>query len=120
MEDWLVRWSGREAFERLWRPLLRAKLGTNHEIASATFIWATIRRLYLARSAGAKTETLGFVRGGYARVLGVLRRRLEEDGVSLVTGCPVTSVARQAHGFRLETGQGPLFFDASCPRFRQA
>jgi protoporphyrinogen oxidase len=111
VEDWLVRWSGREAFERLWRPLLRAKLGTNHAIASATFIWATIRRLYLARSAGAKTETLGFVRGGYARVLGVLRRRLEQEGISLVTGCPVTSVARQAHGFRLETAQGPLFFD---------
>ena len=109
--DWLIRWSGREAFERLWLPLLRAKLGANHEIASASFIWATIRRLYLARSSGAKTETLGFVRGGYARVLDVLRRRLEEAGVVLVTGCPVTSVARQGHGFRLETAQGTRVFD---------
>jgi protoporphyrinogen oxidase len=111
VEDWLVRWSGREAFERLWRPLLRAKLGSNHEIASAAFIWATIRRLYLARSSGAKTETLGFVRGGYARVLGVLRRHLDEQGVRVVTGCPVSSVARQGDGFRLETGQGALYFD---------
>jgi protoporphyrinogen oxidase len=111
VEEWLTRWSGREAFERLWRPLLRAKLGSNHEVASAAFIWATIRRLYLARSSGAKTETLGFVRGGYARVLDVLRRHLEAKGVRLVTGCPVTGVARQGDGFRLDTGQGPLYFD---------
>ena len=109
--DWLIRWSGREAFEHLWRPLLRAKLGANHEIASAAFIWATIRRLYLARSSGAKTETLGFVRGGYARVLEVLHRRLQKEGVRMVTGCPVTSVARQGDSFRLETGQGTLVFD---------
>ena len=57
------RWSGRDAFERLWLPLLRAKLGDNHEVASAAFIWATIRRLYLARSSGAKTETAGLRQG---------------------------------------------------------
>ena len=109
--DWLIRWSGREAFERLWQPLLRAKLGSNHEIASAAFIWATIRRLYLARSSGAKTETLGFVRGGYARVLDVLGRHLERAGVELVTGCPVTRVARQGCGLRVETARGARVYD---------
>ena len=108
---WLTRLSGREAFDRLWQPLLRAKLGTNYEAASAAFIWATIRRLYLARSSGAKTETLGFVRGGYARVLDVLGRRLLETGVDLVTGCPVTSLARQGDAFHVETAQGTRLYD---------
>lgn len=109
--DWLIRWCGDEAFERLWRPLLRAKLGDNHERASAAFIWATIRRLYLARSAGAKTETLGFVRGGYARILAALRQRLADKGVVLENGCPVRRVTRRPDGFRLEAGRGEMSFD---------
>lgn len=108
---WLTKWSGRAAFDRLWRPLLRAKLGDNAEIASAAFIWATIRRLYLARSAGAKTEVLGFVDGGYARVLGALERRLETAGVEVMTGCPVTQVVRQGGKLLVETPRGRRGFD---------
>lgn len=111
VKDWLVKWSGQAAFDRLWRPLLRAKLGENDEIASAAFIWATIRRLYLARSGGAKTEMLGFVDGGYGRVLAALRTRLEAAGVDLLTGCPVGGVARQGGRLRVETPAGARVFD---------
>ena len=111
VKDWLIRWSGRQAFDRLWRPLLRAKLGTNDDIASAAFIWATIRRLYLARSAGAKTETLGFVPGGYQRVLAALAHRLKATGVKVETGCPVSRIVRQGGGLRVETPDGARIFD---------
>jgi protoporphyrinogen oxidase len=109
--DWLTRWSGRAAFERLWQPLLRAKLGDNSKLASAAFIWATIRRLYLARSAGAKTERLGYIDGGYARVLAALRARLEAAKVEVLTGCPVLGVAQHADRLRVDTGRGPRVFD---------
>jgi protoporphyrinogen oxidase len=45
VDDWLRKWSGRRGYERFWLPLLRAKLGENHRVASAAFIWATIARL---------------------------------------------------------------------------
>ncbi|MCB2136443.1 MAG: FAD-dependent oxidoreductase [Rhodobacteraceae bacterium] len=111
VKDWLTRWSGREAFDRLWQPLLRAKLGTNDDIASAAFIWATIRRLYLARSAGAKTETLGFVSGGYRRVLEALESRLSNAGVTVRTGCPVRQVTRKGPMIRVNTADGSMDFD---------
>ncbi|SPH16607.1 15-cis-phytoene desaturase [Defluviimonas aquaemixtae] len=109
--DWLTKWSGREAYERLWRPLLRAKLGTNDDRASAAFIWATVRRLYLARSAGAKTETLGFIDGGYDRILSALRDRLSSAGVDIVTGCPITRIAPQGDQLQVETAKGARLFD---------
>ena len=49
--DWLRRWSGRRTFEKIWLPLLRAKLGESYD-ASAAFIWATIQRMYAARRIG--------------------------------------------------------------------
>ncbi|MFN0113463.1 MAG: FAD-dependent oxidoreductase [Paracoccaceae bacterium] len=109
--EWLTERSGRAAYERLWKPLLRAKLGDNAERASAAFIWATIRRLYLARGSGAKTETLGFVEGGYARVLEALAGRLRLKGVEIVCDCPIRRVVPVGGGFRVETAKGPMAFD---------
>lgn len=111
VEDWLVKWSGRRAFDRLWRPLLRAKLGGNASIASASFIWATIRRLYLARSAGAKTEVLGFVDGGYHRVLEALRKELDRSGIEVKTGTPVQSVEPVEGGLRVRANGAVHEFD---------
>ena len=40
-----------------------------HRDVGASFIWATIQRLYAARRSGLKEEMFGYVPGGYARVL---------------------------------------------------
>jgi protoporphyrinogen oxidase len=111
VEDWLVRWCGRGCYEGIWKPLLRAKLGDNYRRASAAFIWASIRRLYLARKGTGKIEELGFVRGGYRRILDALRDRLGTAGVDLMTGTQVKKVARLADGFVVQTSGGTHAFD---------
>lgn len=98
VEAWLTKWSGRTTFEKIWRPLLRAKLGERYRDASAAFIWAIIVRLYAARRAGLGAERFGYVRGGYARVLAVLEGRLRELGVELVSGARVSRVGTAAGG----------------------
>src|SRR5205807_5069587 len=93
--DWLRRWSGRHTFEKIWLPLLRAKLGQNYKKASAAFIWAIIARMYAARRTGLKKEMFGYVRGGYARVLARFEELLKKEGVELRLGqqvCKVESV----------------------------
>ena len=94
--DWLARWSGRRALERFWLPLLRSKLGESYRDTSAAFIWATISRLYAARRAGLKQELLGYVRGGYARVLARFAETLAAEGVEMRLGRPVASVEGEA------------------------
>src|SRR2546427_8334343 len=81
--DWLRRWSGRATFEKIWRPLLRAKLGDNYVKASAAFIWAIIARMYAARRTGLKKEMFGYVPGGYARTLERYAERLASEGVRI-------------------------------------
>jgi protoporphyrinogen oxidase len=92
VDDWLRRWSGRHTFDVFWLPLLRAKLGENHRYASASFIWATIQRLYRARRSGLKKELFGYVPGGYARINERFAEVLRERGVELVLGTPVREV----------------------------
>jgi protoporphyrinogen oxidase len=97
-EAWLRRFSGDSGFERVWRPLLRSKLGEAYHDTSAAFIWATIARLYAARRSGLKRELFGIVRGGYARVLEAFASRLAEAGVEIELGAPVRRVGPRPGG----------------------
>jgi len=90
--DWLARHSGRRTFERIWLPLLKAKLGDAWERTSAAFIWASIQRMYAARRGGQKHELFGYLPGGYARVLEAFREKLASLGVVIQTGCRVKQV----------------------------
>ncbi|MGH9381494.1 MAG: FAD-dependent oxidoreductase [Thermoanaerobaculia bacterium] len=97
-KEWLTRWCGRRGYELFWRPLLRAKFGPYHDRVAAVFIWATLTRLFGARAGGAARETLGYCRGGYHRIFGVLRRELERRGVDLRTGTAVVGIDREPGG----------------------
>lgn len=98
---WLRRWSGRRAFERFWRPQLRAKLGESYGEVSATFIWATIQRLYAARRSGLERELFGYVPGGYARILDRFAWVLTDEGVRIDRGRPVACVETTGGGVRV-------------------
>lgn len=104
--DWLVRWSGRQTFERLWLPLLKSKLGENYRLASASFIWAIIARMYGARRSGLKREMFGHVEGGYDTVLHALYRHLQESGVTVRLGQPVEEVRGHDGGGSVRTRDG--------------
>ena len=93
VEDWLNKWSGRGVTQKVWLPLLRAKLGESYRNASAAFIWATIARMYAARRSGAKTEMFGYVPGGYARILESFERELCRRGVRIRLRLPVRAVS---------------------------
>lgn len=100
--DWLRRLSGRRTFEKIWLPLLRAKLGENYRITSAAFIWATIARLYAARRTGLKKELFGYLPGGYARFLKSFREKLESLGVDIRLNHRVRQVTRRGGSVRID------------------
>ena len=122
VETWLRRWSGGRTFDRIWRPLLEAKLGENWRRTSAAFIWAIIARMYAARRSGLKRERFGYVAGGYDTVLRALRAELVAMGVEIRTGVPVRGVRTNAGVAMLTLGDDSTFtaraavLTVSCPR----
>jgi protoporphyrinogen oxidase len=98
VEEWLTRISGRSVFEKMWRPLLRAKLGDDYRSTSATFIWATIQRLYAARRSGLREEMFGYLPGGYARMLEKFACALRLKGVCFHLDAKVQEVAAHVEG----------------------
>lgn len=90
--EWLQKWSGKNTYNKIWQPLLRAKLGESYKKTSAVFIWATIQRLYGARKSGLKKEMFGFVRGGYKRVIEEFKTTLLQEGVTIKTNTAVKAI----------------------------
>lgn len=104
--DWLARLSGRRTLERIWLPLLKSKLGENYRIASASFIWAIIARLYAARRSGLKREMFGYVEGGYDTILTHFRQRLDAIGVETLCGAPVVEVTNELDSAEVRYADG--------------
>ena len=104
-EQWLREWSGNRTTEKIWLPLLRAKLGSNYRKASAAFLWAIIARMYAARRSGLKKEMFGYVPGGYACILRALHLKLEQAGVEIALNCR----SRRVH--TTHTGEVEISFE---------
>ncbi len=107
VEKWLRRWSGNGVFEKVWLPLLKAKLGDSYKQSSAAFIWAHTARMYKARRSGMKTEMFGYVPGGYARIVDTLQRFLSDRKVRFLAGHPVESIVKcDGNRLRVSFGNG--------------
>lgn len=102
VENWLKKLSGKKTFEKMWKPLLKAKLGEAYRETSAAFIWATIQRLYAARNSGLKKEMFGYVRGGYARVLERFGEVLREKDVEIRLNCRVSEIIKTGEKFEVK------------------
>ena len=113
--EWLEKWSGRTVLDKVWIPLLRAKLGDNYRETSAAFIWASIARMYAARRGGMKKESFGYVPGGYACVIHRFADTLERAGVKCRMGKPVkTLISGESGGVRVDLLDGTReIFDQS-------
>lgn len=110
--EWLTKWSGKRVFEKIWLPLLKAKLGDNYKNTSAAFIWTTIQRMYAARKSGLKKEMFGYVTGGYEKINQRFADHLVKLGVNIQYNAAVTAVQKNGDD-KLEvlTQSGTQVFD---------
>lgn len=109
--DWLRRWSGKRTFEKIWLPLLKAKLGTNYQRTAASFIHATISRMYAARRTGLKKEMFGYVNGGYRTVISRLQQKLTELGVDIRVNQSIQELRQANGGIQIASGNRTDTFD---------
>ena len=111
VEQFLVRHSGRATFEKMWKPLLLAKLGENYRRVSAVFIWTYVKRLFSARDAAAQKEHLGYISGGYRTVFRRLLELIGQRHGVVRTGVEVASIRPAAGGIEVMTPDGSESFD---------
>lgn len=120
VEDYLVRYCGRGAYEKFWTHLLRCKYDGSFDALPATAVWARICRMSGSQHASEEKKAdkkigwdqLGYLKGGYQALVDRLIERIVAGGGSVHTAAPVRRIVVENAEVRgLETGDEFVPFD---------
>ena len=110
--QWLRKLGGQATYDKMWKPLLLAKLGSQYERVSAVFIWSYIARMFSARDRSTQKEQLGHVAGGYKTVFDRLTDVIATSGGNLRLGVAVKHIQpRPSGGLWVEYDNVKDYFD---------
>ncbi len=92
VEEWLLKVSGRGAYDKVWKPLLRAKFDTMAESVPATYIWSRLRRMMGTRKGVTSKEMMCYLENGYYTLIEGLARKCEALGVNFHLNAPIEEI----------------------------
>jgi len=116
LETWLRRHCGKQAVERIWKPLLESRFDGDPSGLPATYLWARTRRMSGARGKGGGEE-MGHIVGGHQRLIDAMVEKAAALGVEARTDAPVTGLATDSDGAvtGVELEDETLEFDLTIP-----
>ena len=98
---WVRREMGREAWEKVWGPLLRGKFGSRAEDVSMSWLWNKLTARRQLKGREARVELLGYPRRSWEPLFEALVARIEASGGRVLLDRPVAAVAP---GFEVTLG----------------
>lgn len=91
--DWIRRAVGRNGYDAVWGPLLRAKFGQHAEDVAMVWFWGKIYLRFASRDEGLfAKERLGYLRGSFGRLVDALVEDARERGARLAVDAPVERI----------------------------
>jgi protoporphyrinogen oxidase len=113
VEDWLLRVSGQVVFNKVWKPLLRAKFDSAAVNVPATYTWSRLRRMMATRKGVTSKEMMCFLEDGYYTLIEALAKRCEAQGVTFCLSTPIDEIVIENGSARaLRIGSHVEAFDA--------
>ncbi len=92
---WIRRTMGRRVYDLVWGPQLVSKFGTYAEQIALSWFWARVHF---------RSQSLGYVRGGFQHVYDALVREIERHGGRVLLGHEVRAIEKRPDGtFRIES-----------------
>ncbi len=101
-DSWMMKWAGRNVYEKMWKPLLIGKFGPFYRDVNMAWMWARIK---------ARTTRLGTFEGGFQRFADTFAQRLRESAVEIRLGAKVESVRREQAGLSVRSDGKSESFD---------
>ena len=90
-KEWITRWCGPAAYDKMWAPLFRLKFFEYADNISAAWIWTRFKRVGTSRKS-LMQEELGYIEGGSETLVNALVAAIKAKGGTLRLGTPVTRV----------------------------
>ncbi len=93
---WIERYMGRQVWEKVWGPLLRAKFGERADAIAMAWLWSkpTLRREL--KGPEARQELLGYPRDSFEALFAAQAREIEAAGGRVLIDRPVAAISHDA------------------------
>src|SRR4030095_4566132 len=85
-DEWMMRWAGKNVYEKMWKPLLVGKFGPCYRDVNMAWMWARIK---------ARTTRLGTFEGGFQNFANLFAEKLRGMGIEIRLGARVESIKRE-------------------------
>jgi len=100
-DSWMMKWAGKNVYEKMWKPLLIGKFGPYYQDVNMAWMWARIK---------ARTTRLGTFQGGFQRFADMFAEKLRESGVEIRLKVQVKSIKREPNkGLVIDAGEKEAF-----------
>jgi len=92
-EEWMLKYAGKQVYEKMWKPLLIGKFGPFYKDVNMAWMWARIH---------ARTTRLGTFEGGFQNFSDLFADKLKQMGVEIRLGRAVQSIERIDRGLSVD------------------
>jgi protoporphyrinogen oxidase len=116
IRQWVERAMGRQAWQKVWGPLLYGKFRDRADEISASWLWAKLRNRRQVSGKEARQELLVYPRGSFESIFVRLRDLVEERGGRVMIDRPAARLARANGGFEVWPGAPGSFRRGHDPR----
>ena len=87
--NYIIKNNGVSTYENFFLPLLKGKFGVDYQDISATWL---ISRIKLRSNRTLKGERLGYIRGGFQKLVDALANKIEKRGGEILKGIEVKEI----------------------------
>lgn len=100
-DAWMMKWAGKNVYEKMWKPLLIGKFGPFYRDVNMAWMWARIK---------ARTTRLGTFEGGFQNFANMFAEKLRSMGVEIRLRAKVESIKREQNKLSIRSdGQSESF-----------
>jgi protoporphyrinogen oxidase len=110
IKHWVETRMGRQAWEKVWGPMLRGKFGERADEISMSWLWAKVRARRSATGKEARQELLVYPRRSFEVIFQRLREAIEQQGGRVLIDRPAARLERAGDGGFLVHPGGPDSF----------
>jgi len=113
--QWIKRFMGNEAYEKIWGPLLRGKFGDRADDISMGWLWSKLTLRRQIKGQEARQELLVYPRRSWEPLFEALQRSIEQGGGRVLTDRPAAGLARDGEAFLVTPGAAGSFRSGHAP-----
>ena len=97
-KEWIIKYSGQEAWQKIWEPLIKSKFDTDSKNISGTWIWNKLKLRGTSRGKNLNKEMLGYLDGAFIVLAEKMVQKIIQSGGNVLLDNEVLAINKNESG----------------------